>query len=84
MANSHPFSSTLIDFELLQIFMRVNESLCAFDQSIELMRVAKLLQVCSWLIEIVQNGPVIKHSQQNVIFTSLKNVQLKKLQALFE
>ncbi len=31
--DSHPLSSTLIDFELVQILMRVDESLCAFDQS---------------------------------------------------
>ena len=38
---------TLINLELVQILMRVDESLCAFDQSWELGRVAKLLQVCS-------------------------------------
>ena len=32
-ANSHLLSTILIDFELAQILMRVDESLCAFDQS---------------------------------------------------
>ena len=45
-ANSHPLSSILIDFELVQILMKVDKSLCAFDRSRELMRVAKVLVVC--------------------------------------
>ena len=32
-ANSHPLSSILIDFELVQILMRVGECLFACDQS---------------------------------------------------
>ncbi len=35
---SSTVSSTLINFELVRIWMRVDQSLCAFDQSWELMR----------------------------------------------
>ncbi len=48
--------------------MRVDESLCAFDQTRELMRVAKL-QPVSKLSKIVQSGPVNTRIQQNLIFT---------------
>ncbi len=33
LAFDRQLSSTLIDFELVQILMRVDESLCVFDQS---------------------------------------------------
>ena len=46
LIHSHRLSSTFINFELVQILMRVNKSLCAFDRSWELMRVAKVLAVC--------------------------------------
>ena len=46
LIHSHQLSSTLINFELVQILMRVDKSLCAFDRSWELMRVAKVLAVC--------------------------------------
>ena len=57
--NSHPLSLTLIDFELVQILTRVDVSLCVFDQSRQLMKVAKLPPV-SKLSKIVQSGPVNK------------------------
>ena len=46
LIHSQQLSSTLINFELVQILMRVDKSLCAFDRSWELMRVAKVLAVC--------------------------------------
>ena len=46
LAFDRQLSSTLINFELVQILMRVDKSLCAFDRSWELMRVAKVLAVC--------------------------------------
>ena len=33
LINSHLLSSTLINFKLVQILMRVDKSLCAFDRS---------------------------------------------------